>query len=56
MKKPEFHAEYHPDIFYFIPTFCLMKLEDENEKPAGCALQFHLFGICLQWYWPEDSE
>lgn len=56
MKKPEFHAEYNPTIFYFIPTICWMELEDEAGKHFGHTVQIHFFGISLQWFWEADKD
>lgn len=49
--KPEFSAEYNPDIIYFIPTVCWMRVETEDGKPAGTVLQLHWLSFTAQCFW-----
>lgn len=49
--KPEFHAEYNPDIIYFLPAICWMRVEFEDGKPAGSVLQLHWLNFTAQWLW-----
>ena len=50
--KAEFHAEFNPDMIYFLPTICWARLEDETGKPAGSVLQFHFLNLSAQFLWP----
>lgn len=51
MRKPEFHSEYNPDIFHILPAIVWMRLEFEDGKNAGTAIQFLFLHFTLQWHW-----
>lgn len=51
MRAPSFHAEYNPDLFYFLPAVCWMRAEFEDGKPAGTVLQFLFLNFTAQWHW-----
>lgn len=51
MMKPQFHAEYNPDIFYPLPAVCLMRVEYEDGKSAGTVIQILFLNFTAQWLW-----
>jgi len=49
--KPQFHAEYNPDIFHVLPALCWMRVETEDGKPAGTVIQILWMNFTGQWLW-----
>ena len=54
--KPEFHAEYNPDIIYFLPAICWMRVETEDSNPIGSVLQIHWLSMTAQWLWESNQN